>query len=228
VDESKAEEPAKPGKVKIVAEETAPKKVTIVDESKAEEPPKPTKVTIVDESKAEEPPKPTKVTIVDESKSFGESPIPKPKGPRPQNISVTIEDPDSPRPAPAAKPPPKKPPAKAPPKKPDYLLVNWVDLPADKYAATVAQLKPKDLNPSLGSDWNGDVVVKLLATFEKMDNHVRAFEFLEELTANKMLSMHLTKTHRVLASPLIIQIMDSADVDNGRKAGLRKAWKLDD
>jgi tetratricopeptide (TPR) repeat protein len=250
-----AEEPAAPKKVTIVDETKSeepprPKKVTIVDQTKpapkvevVQEPPKPTKVTIVDETKpapkievVEEPPKPAKVTIVDDSKAEvaavpAESPIPKPKGPRPQNITVTVEDIDSPRTEPAkkgsAEPAKKGPAAKGKATQPFYSLINWVDLPSDQYSATVARLKPKELNKSLGADWSGDVVVKLLVALERMDNHVLAFEFLEELTANKMLAMHLTREHRTLATPLVIQVMDAADVDGGRKAAIRTGWRLD-
>jgi hypothetical protein len=220
----KAAPPAKgPGKVTIVAEEPAkpsgrgaaeePAKVSVVSEGPA----RPAgKVTIVSEEDGPKPP--GKVTVVAEEPKG--KPAPKKRPPRPVDPRIESDDLDSPRRKPAKKPTSKRPPPK------DYGM-SWVDLHKEEYATRLASLNPSEINASLGADWNGRVVLEILKILVAEPNQDRAFAFIENIGRNEDLPLYLSSAERTLAMPLIIQIVERANVHVDRKTSLRKAWGVD-
>jgi hypothetical protein len=215
-------------KVAIIAEDRAPRKARIVDVSEpvplievVEDSPQPRKVVTVDESQpaAEVASRraPIKVTIVDDS----ESPRPTPGDDVPSE-KLAANAGQSKAPARAAR---SEPLTKAAKSQRSRMTINWVDLPPDQYVTTLAQITPKELNESLGRDIPPHIVVRMLAAFTRMDDRVLAFEFLEELSANRLVA--LEDEHRLLAHPSIVEVLDTGGVNPERKIAIRRSWKLD-
>jgi hypothetical protein len=245
-----SEEPSRPpGKVSIVSEEPSkpPGKVTIASEEPpravgkvsivSEEPAKPAKkVTIV----AEEPLAPTgKVTRVPQEappekvivpaaagEAAGspppakEAPAPPQKKRPPRPVDPRVDDDlDSPRRKPA-----KKPTKKSRPK--DYGM-SWVDLHKEEYPARLRSLDPSEINASLGTDWNGRVVLEILKILVAETDSGRAFAFVANIGRNEDLPLYLSSPERPLAIPLVIEIVERASVGVGDKLAVRKSWGID-
>ena len=240
-----SEEPEQPAssKIKIISEEPeqpASSKIKIVSEEPAEEKSS-AKVKIVAEEETK--PEASKIKVVSEEETKQETPkvqvvseepakagatekketaeVPK-RQPRPENISISHPDLDEP-----AKPKPK--PANTAKKGQGRVrqLKPFIDMTNEEVAERLKQMKPSMINQAIGSEVSPEIILKILKGLHNRDPDV-AFQFIEQIGQHKLLSIALAGKPGALIKPIIIEMIEAVkDVDNVRKANVRKNWKID-
>ncbi|KAH0790255.1 RNA polymerase II-associated protein 3 [Histomonas meleagridis] len=202
------EKPAKVGIVeekpaKVVIEEEKPAKVSIVEEKS----PKPAKVVVEEE-------KPAKVKIVEEKPAQHKEAARPQRKPRPENIRVQHPELSSPRSSGGASTSKKR-------------YGAWMTMMQRDFQPRLESMEPSEINRSLGSDINAELILKILTALRNIDQH-KAFEFVEQIGKHKMIKLvFLDKNNMKLINPIVIEIIEDSGEDEARKNSVRKIWKLD-